>query len=777
MSQNTQLGVQVVADIADFQKKFDDMKTQLASLGESTKASGDQAATGLAGVRKEVESIGTMLKSGLLIEGGRLVTEMVTAPLIGLGKEAVLLADNLRKSEIAFGVMLGSGEKARALLKDLQQFAATTPFEFPELIRAAQKMAAFGIGADKIVPTMRTVGDAVAGLGGSSEMFDRIIRAMGQMDAKGKVSAQEMNQFAEAGINAWEAVANALGITVSDAMDRAKHGQIDAATALTAIQADMVQKFGGMMTEQSKTIQGTLANLKDSIGFIMTDIGQQLIETLQLREVLGSIQSFAQGALTWFRSLDDGTKRTLIALTAAFAAGGPILVTVGAFMAAMAVVTAPMLVTGGIITGLVAGGALLIAHWGTIKDTAATVWAAITGTIQAWAQTVNRTIDKAIFGTAAAFRSLKDQSIKFVSEMVTEIGNWLGAKLMVIFERVKAPIDAATGWFRGMYDAVVGHSYVPDMVEEIGQHMSKLDSKLTAPARNAAISVENAFRGVQVTADDVFRTLLDRMAYFSGSAIQTVSNTLAQGVTGLANWKQAGEQILNSFLATFINAALSMTTAWLIAEATRTTATETANATIAASGAVTGTGLMAVFSAAAIAIKAVMIGLAKGVVSVIGVVITGITTVLEAISVVLQVALFAIAQMIFAAASAIQAVPFIGQILGFILYAAGAIVLAASIALPALVMGVGSMLAAGVGALSAAIPAFATGGAVFGPTLALVGENASRGNPEYIGHANQLGLNQGGGRQTIIVQLDGRTLAEATMPHMYGVYKLAMGNR
>lgn len=777
MSQNTQLGVQVVADIADFTKQFDTMKAQLNALGQSTQESGEKSAAGLAGVRKEIESIGTMLKSGMLIEGGRLVTDMVTVPLIGLGKEAVRLADNLHRSEIAFGVMLGSGDKARAMLKDLQQFAATTPFEFPELIRAAQKMAAFGIEADKIVPTMRTVGDAVAGLGGGSEMFDRIIRAMGQMDAKGKVSAQEMNQFAEAGINAWEAVAKALDITVADAMARAKAGNIDAATALTAIQAEMVTKFGGMMAEQSKTIQGTLANLKDTIGFIMTDIGQQLIETLKLREVLGSIQEFAKGALEWFRSLDDGTKKTVIALTGAFALGGPILVMVGAFMAAMAVVTAPMLVTGAIITGIVAGGALLIAHWGTIKTTASTIWTAITGTIQTWGTTVNKTIDTAIFGTVALFKSLKDQSIKFVADMVTEIGGWLGAKLTAIFDRIKAPIDAATGWFRGMYDAVVGHSYVPDMVEEIGQHMSKLDRHLTAPARNAAISVENAFRGIQVTGDDVFRTLLDRMAYFSGSAIQTVSNTLAQGVTGLANWKQAGEQILNSFLVTFINAALSMTTAWLIAEATRTTATETANATIAASGAVTSTGLMAVFSTAGMAIKGIMIGLAQGVVTVIGVVVSGISVVLQGISFVLSVALQAVAKMIFAAAAAVQSIPIIGQILGAIMFGAGALVMAASVALPALINGVGVLLSAGVGALASAIPAFATGGAVFGPTLALVGENASRGNPEYIGHANQLGLNQGGGRQTIILQLDGRTLAEATMPHMYGIYKLAMGPR
>ena len=777
MSDNKQLGVQVVADIADFSKKFDDMKAQLGGLGHSTQESGEKAAAGLAGVRKEVESIGTMLKSGLLIEGGRAITEMVTAPLIGLGKEAVRLADNLHRSEIAFGVMLGSGERARAMLKDLQQFAATTPFEFPELIRAAQKMAAFGIEADKIVPTMRTVGDAVAGLGGSSEMFDRIIRAMGQMDAKGKVSAQEMNQFAEAGINAWQAVADALNITVVEAMARAKAGSIDSATALTAIQADMVAKFDGMMTEQSKTIQGTLANLKDTIGFILTDIGQQLIETLQLREVLGWIQSFAQGALQWFRDLDDGTKKTVIALTGAFALGGPILVAVGAFMAAMAIVTAPMLVTGAIITGIVAGAALIIAHWTTLKTTASTIWQDITGTIADWGLKTNAAIDKAIFGTVAAFRHLKDEAIRLVGDMISGISSALGAKLTAALEKAKAPIEAVKGYFFGLYDAVVGHSYVPDMVEGIGRHMSKLDNNMTAPARNAALTVEAAFRGIQITSNEVFTTLLDRMAYFSGSAIQTVSSTLAQGVTGLANWKQAGEQILTSFLTTFINAALSMTTAWLIAEATRTTATETANATIAASGAVTSTGLTAVFSAAGTAIKGIMIGLAQGVVSVIGVVVSGISVVLQGISFVLSFALQAIAKMIFAAAAAVQSIPIVGQILGAIMFGAGVLVEAVSVALPALISGVGALLTAGVGALASAIPAFATGGAVFGPTLALVGENASRGNPEYIGHANQLGLNRGSARQTIIVQLDGRTLAEATMSHMPGVYKLAMGNR
>ncbi|HNP80121.1 MAG TPA: tape measure protein [Nitrospira sp.] len=779
MGQNNQLGVQVVADIADFQKKFDDMKSQLSSIGESTKQSGEQAATGLAGVRKEVESIGTMLKSGLLIEGGRMITDMVTAPLIGLGKEAVMLADNLHKSEIAFGVMLGSGEKARELLRDLQQFAATTPFEFPELVRAAQKMKAFGIEADQIVPTMRTVGDAVAGLGGTSEMFDRIIRAMGQMDAKGKVSAQEMNQFAEAGINAWQAVANALGITVAEAMDKAKAGQIDAATALTAIQADMVTKFGGMMTEQSKTIQGTLANLKDTIGFILTDIGQQLIDTLQLREVLGSIQSFAQGVLTWFRGLDDGTKKTVIALTGAFAAGGPILVAVGAFMAAMTIITAPMLVTGAIITGIVAGAALLIAHWTTLKTTASTIWGEITGTIADWGLKTNQAIDAAIFGTVAAFRNLKDTSIKLMADMVTGIGNWLGGRLTAIFDKVKAPIEAVKGYFAGLYDAVVGHSYIPDMVEEIGDHMRNLDVAMTAPARNAVVNTGRVIETGVMTWQMTINQFATTANQAWGSLAQTVGNSIAQMTQGYVDWGAVMQQLGTQVLASFATTAIQTVAQWVIASAQRIAASTAEAAQVltihtgleAARTAVTGTQEAARLGIALATNKAIMAGVIAT--------LSGIAAVGNAALATMGVVVTTTSGVLAAIGSALVGT-IIGAPLGAAYLAASAAVLGVGGA--AVATGLGAVQAAigsaiGLAASSLALPAFADGGAVFGPTLALVGENASRGNPEYIGHANQLGLNRSGGRQTIILQLDGRTLAEATMSHMPGVYKLAMGNR
>lgn len=116
-------------------------------------------------------------------------------------------------------------------------------------------------------------------------------------------------------------------------------------------------------------------------------------------------------------------------------------------------------------------------------------------------------------------------------------------------------------------------------------------------------------------------------------------------------------------------------------------------------------------------------------------------------------------------AAAIMAVTPFGQ------PAAAALIVATTgfeIATGAAIVAAGGVIQAALGAaiVASSVPAFATGGAVFGPTLALVGENASRSNPEYIGHANQLGLNRGSGPVTLVLNVDGRTLAKVVAQHL-----------
>lgn len=187
------------------------------------------------------------------------------AALIGgaVAKTGVEFNALKEQADIAFTTMLGSGEKAKSFLDDLQKFAAKTPFEFPDLLQNSQRLLAMGFAADEIMPTMTAIGDAVAGLGGGAETIGRVTTAFGQMNAKGKASGEEMMQLTEAGIPAWEFLAKKIGVDIPEAMKMVTKGAVSADTAIAAVTEGMTAKFGGMMEKQSATRNGLVSTLKD----------------------------------------------------------------------------------------------------------------------------------------------------------------------------------------------------------------------------------------------------------------------------------------------------------------------------------------------------------------------------------------------------------------------------------------------------------------------------------------------------------------------------------
>lgn len=202
-----------------------------------------------------------------------------------LGKSVIETGINFNAMQenatTAFTTMLGSGEKAKSFLDDLQAFAAKTPFEFPDLVQSSQRLLAMGFSADKVLPTMTAIGDAVAGLGGGKEMIERVTTAFGQINAKGKTSAEEMNQLTEAGIPAWQMLADKIGKSVPEAMAMVTKGSIDAKTTIDAVTAGMEAKFGGMMEKQSHTWTGLISNLQDSFGQMSGKVIKPLFDVLE----------------------------------------------------------------------------------------------------------------------------------------------------------------------------------------------------------------------------------------------------------------------------------------------------------------------------------------------------------------------------------------------------------------------------------------------------------------------------------------------------------------
>lgn len=222
----------------------------------------------------------------------------IGAAIAAAGAKAIQAAGNLQNVQTAFTNMLGSAEKASAFTKQLQSFAAATPFEFNQVTAAAQKFLAFGFTAEQVIPTLTAVGDAAAGVGLGAEGINRVTLALGQIAAKSKVQSDEMLQLTEAGIPAWQMLADKIGVSVPEAMDIVTKGMVDAQTGISALVSGMSQKFGGMMEQQSQTIQGTWSTMMDGLEQTAGQLGLRLAESLNITGIFQGIgetlNNFAQ---------------------------------------------------------------------------------------------------------------------------------------------------------------------------------------------------------------------------------------------------------------------------------------------------------------------------------------------------------------------------------------------------------------------------------------------------------------------------------------------------
>ena len=238
---------------------------------------------------KKWESTKRALRKGLGSEAMALSESIATgfaaaAVAMGaLGLASVKMAGEMQANKRAFATLLGDSQQAEKFLGDLARFAAETPFELPGLVTASKRLLAYGFAARDIIPIMAAIGDAAAMLGIGQEGIDRLTLAIGQMQAKGKVSGEEMRQLAEAGVPAWKFLAEAIGKDVPTAMKLAETGAIDSVTGINAILKGMQSRFKGGMEGLSQEIPGLFSTIKDNVSAVMREIGDKIIEALDIK--------------------------------------------------------------------------------------------------------------------------------------------------------------------------------------------------------------------------------------------------------------------------------------------------------------------------------------------------------------------------------------------------------------------------------------------------------------------------------------------------------------
>lgn len=175
---------------------------------------------------------------------------------------------------ISFETLLGSKDKATQFFSELSEYAVNTPLMLNDLAGGAQTMLAFNIEAEKVIPTLKQIGDISMG---DRDRFNSLVLAFSQMSATGKLMGQDLLQMINAGFNPLATISEKTGKSIGQLKDEMSAGAISSEMVAQAFADATAEggKFHGMLDKQSKGLKGQISNLEGAIDDMFNAMGEK----------------------------------------------------------------------------------------------------------------------------------------------------------------------------------------------------------------------------------------------------------------------------------------------------------------------------------------------------------------------------------------------------------------------------------------------------------------------------------------------------------------------
>jgi tape measure domain-containing protein len=286
------------------------------------------------------------------------------AAVAAAGAFAIQSAANVEDMTAAFEPMLGSADKARELVKRLNQEAVTTPFEIEAINDAVKRlMPVFQGNTDKAIKAFRMIGDTA---GGNAQKLDTLTNAYTKVMLKGKTSMEELNMIADAGVPIFSELAATMGVSVATLTDMSRAGQISAEDLTAAF--ERMTGAGGIfyegMEKSAFTFNSQLLGLQENIGLAAAAIGEELLPVAkaligQAGDAVAAFVAWAEGGEKLSNMLNSlgvaiaGTSAALTAFVMVSKGHAAVSAMAGALMGA---ITGPAgiaaLAVGGLVTAI-----------------------------------------------------------------------------------------------------------------------------------------------------------------------------------------------------------------------------------------------------------------------------------------------------------------------------------------------------------------------------------------------------------------------------------------
>lgn len=272
----------------------------IGSLAINVVARTSSLQRGLTRARKKLARFSTgILSAGKSLTGGLLSPlSLATTSLLGFGGIAaglgfgVKLAADAEQARVGFTTMLGSAEKADSLLRDIGEFAKSTPFQLTELRDSGRQLLAFGVAGEDVLGTMKTLGDISAG---TQKPIGDFVDIFGKVKASGVAAMGDINRLADRGVPIFQVLAKQLGVNTSELRKIVGQGKVGFEDIKGALESVVAEGglFNDAMAAQSLTLSGLVSTMKDNFLAVLTDVGAAAIEAFDFKALASGATEFA----------------------------------------------------------------------------------------------------------------------------------------------------------------------------------------------------------------------------------------------------------------------------------------------------------------------------------------------------------------------------------------------------------------------------------------------------------------------------------------------------
>ena len=203
---------------------------------------------------------------------GGFLGAFAASALVDFGREAIDAESKVEQLEISFRTLLGSQEKASALIAEIKAYGTVTPYDTEGLAQAARLMLSYGMSSSKIMPTLKMLGDIAMG---DKDKLQSLTLAFSQMSASGRVCKEDLNQMVDAGFNPLQIISEKTGKSIGELTDEVSKGAISVQDIEQAFIDATSEggKFHNMVNNMSDSIAGKTAQMTDNWENFKASIG------------------------------------------------------------------------------------------------------------------------------------------------------------------------------------------------------------------------------------------------------------------------------------------------------------------------------------------------------------------------------------------------------------------------------------------------------------------------------------------------------------------------